>query len=455
ENLTVIANPIESTLARVNMTTYEVTITARNPFPYPINAEITQNTNSWNVSIPPRETKTLNYTIHPELGIETTIPPAYMEYFDFQHNVTVTFASDAINFTATGIEIKGDLPYEISDYVEVNLSITNLVNVTNGTFNLNLIGNESFEYNTTANIENLAVYTVDFGPIAVPAGEYIGILTFNSGDATISIDSRFMLKVEKYPPVANFTFTPQYPAINQNITFNASLSSVDGYITNYTSNFDDGNTTTVSDPIITHAYTEPGTYNVTLTITDNDGLTNTTTRNVTVDDGFCLFLEAGWNLVSVPKPILPVDAVTLFNLSLGESAHYYDAATDSWINDGAIIVHPCQGYWVYKVAPEMICVHYDTTTLVPPVQELYVGWNMIGHITDEGWTVEEFVRVTGLDGKCLMLSTVEYQGMTSTDLRLVYSYPPAPGISEFTDMTPGYGYWAFLTEEHLMPGTTA
>ncbi len=176
------------------MTTYEVIITARNPFEYPINAEITQNTSSWNVSIPPRETKTLNYTIHPELGVETTIPPAYMEYFDFQHNVTVTFVSDPINFTATGIEIKGYLPCEISDYVKVNLSITNLVNITNGTFNLTLIGNETFEYNVTANIENISNLTVEFGPIDVPEGEYIGILSFDWDDEELTVDVRNMRK---------------------------------------------------------------------------------------------------------------------------------------------------------------------------------------------------------------------------------------------------------------------
>ncbi len=76
ENVTVIPHPIKTTLAQVNMTTYKVIITTENPFPYPINAKITHDTHSWNLSIPPYERETLNYTIHPVLGVEMTIPPA-------------------------------------------------------------------------------------------------------------------------------------------------------------------------------------------------------------------------------------------------------------------------------------------------------------------------------------------------------------------------------------------
>jgi parallel beta-helix repeat protein len=218
ENVTVISHPIKTTLAMVNMTTYEVIVTAINPFAYPINAEITQNTSSWNISIPPRDRKVLNYTIHPELGVETTIPPAYMEYFDFQHNVTVTFASDAINFTATGIAIIGYLPYEISDHVKVNLSITNLVNITNGAFNLTLVGDETFKYNATANIENVSTLTVEFGPIDAPEGEYIGILTFGWDDENLTVDARNMQKSAPIIILDTGTASNPYPSIMGNHT---------------------------------------------------------------------------------------------------------------------------------------------------------------------------------------------------------------------------------------------
>ena len=286
EKLSVIPYPIKTTLARVNMTTYDVVITVRNPFAYPINAKITQNTTQWNISLPAREVKTLNYTIHPDLGIKTTISPVYMEYFDFQHNVTVTFASDSINFTPSGIEIKGYLPYEIGECVEVNLSITNLLNITNGTFSLKLIGNETFEYNVTANIENISILTVGFDHIDVPEGAYIGILTFVGDNGGLIIDSRNMRRTENQPPTASFTHTPENPVINQPITFNASASyDPDGNIMNYTWNFGDSNTTTTTDPVITHFYSEAGSYEVTLTVTDNDGLTSSTNRIVMVGCG--------------------------------------------------------------------------------------------------------------------------------------------------------------------------
>ncbi|MGQ9461006.1 MAG: PKD domain-containing protein, partial [Candidatus Bathyarchaeaceae archaeon] len=85
-------------------------------------------------------------------------------------------------------------------------------------------------------------------------------------------------------PVANFTHLPIEPTVNQPVTFDASASyspDPDRSIVSYTWNFGDGNTT-VNGAVITHAYKAEGTYNVTLTVTDDDGLTNTAWRLITV-----------------------------------------------------------------------------------------------------------------------------------------------------------------------------
>jgi PKD repeat protein len=85
-----------------------------------------------------------------------------------------------------------------------------------------------------------------------------------------------IIKVMK-PPIANFTYSPQFPKPGETVIFNASASTPDGgTIVSYHWNFGDGNTATTTDPIITHTYSFSGLFNVTLTITDSDGFTDST-----------------------------------------------------------------------------------------------------------------------------------------------------------------------------------
>jgi len=84
-------------------------------------------------------------------------------------------------------------------------------------------------------------------------------------------------------PVAAFTYSP-VPAIeNTPVTFNASASTPNGgYITDFTWDFGDGNITATADPVMTHVYALYGTYNVTLTVQDSEGLTGSTWQLVEV-----------------------------------------------------------------------------------------------------------------------------------------------------------------------------
>jgi len=73
-------------------------------------------------------------------------------------------------------------------------------------------------------------------------------------------------------PVASFTFTPTTPIFGQIVVFNASASydPDGGTIVSYKWDFDDGIVYTVDEPVATHNYTNIGTYNVTLTVTDDE-----------------------------------------------------------------------------------------------------------------------------------------------------------------------------------------
>jgi PKD repeat protein len=80
-------------------------------------------------------------------------------------------------------------------------------------------------------------------------------------------------------PVPVFDYSPPSPKVDEVITFNGSASyDPDGSIANWTWDF--GELPLASGPIATHNYTTEGNYTVTLTVTDNDGLTNSTSKVV-------------------------------------------------------------------------------------------------------------------------------------------------------------------------------
>ena len=85
---------------------------------------------------------------------------------------------------------------------------------------------------------------------------------------------------ENEAPTASFTYAPASPQVNDTITFDASGSSdSDGEIVSYSWNFGDGTTSTAENP--THSYDEEGSYTVTLTVTDDGGLTDDTSKSIT------------------------------------------------------------------------------------------------------------------------------------------------------------------------------
>jgi len=82
-------------------------------------------------------------------------------------------------------------------------------------------------------------------------------------------------------PTASFTANPTSGVSPLEVFFNASNSSdSDGTIVSYQWDFKDGNTG--SGETISHTFSSTGSYNVGLTVTDNEGASDSATKNITV-----------------------------------------------------------------------------------------------------------------------------------------------------------------------------
>lgn len=88
-----------------------------------------------------------------------------------------------------------------------------------------------------------------------------------------------------YPPVPCFQFTPKLPLNNELITFNASCSvDPDGSIQHYAWDWNNDTIIDATGQEVSHQWTQPGTYPVTLYVIDNYSATSTHKEMVTIYD---------------------------------------------------------------------------------------------------------------------------------------------------------------------------
>ena len=116
--------------------------------------------------------------------------------------------------------------------------------------------------------------------------------------------------VSNRAPVASFTESATVVAQGEMISFDASGSyDPDGTIVAYLWDFGDGNAAT--DVTVDHAYSEAGTYTVTLTVTDDDGASSSVVAEKPVNEGTVLSLAV---LSVVGLGIAALTATLLYGL---------------------------------------------------------------------------------------------------------------------------------------------
>jgi PKD repeat protein len=117
------------------------------------------------------------------------------------------------------------------------------------------------------------------GPVTAHTYEEDGIFTARLtviDEQGLSDSSSLTVYALNPPPTATFSYSPKSKmeddyivGASEWITFDASESIDDGDIVSYDWNFGDGETD--SGNVVKHRYLWPGTYNVVLTLTDDDG----------------------------------------------------------------------------------------------------------------------------------------------------------------------------------------
>lgn len=82
-----------------------------------------------------------------------------------------------------------------------------------------------------------------------------------------------IIKKENIKPTADFTFSPRFPGVNQDVHFIDKSKDEDGQVVGWLWEFGDGTTSNIQTP--SHRYRAVGSFTVKLTVTDNEGAKST------------------------------------------------------------------------------------------------------------------------------------------------------------------------------------
>ena len=162
--------------------------------------------------------------------------------------------------------------------------------------------NQDVSFNGASSTVNNGTFNWDFGDGQTGTGvmtthryarggTFTVTLSVTSDARATSTSSRTINVSTTLPPTtANFTFSPTAPSINQDVTFTATATAGGpgfpggggGQVQGATYAWDFGDGSTGTGTSTTHRFTRPGTFAITLRVTNDAGLTATTTRQLTV-----------------------------------------------------------------------------------------------------------------------------------------------------------------------------
>jgi DNA-binding beta-propeller fold protein YncE len=180
-------------------------------------------------------------------------------------------------------------------------------------------------------------------------------------------------------PVARFEVAGA-PAGSAVVFDASSASDADGSITRYDWDFGDGNTLANGGPQVAHVYGQPGTYEVKLVVTDNEGASTLTTFSGTSVLGNGSPAAATTRVIQIAAPVLPLPPAPLIPVQpprpeLGET----------------VIVEPAAGVVRVRVPGAEEFVGLRTLRVIPvgSLVDARRGKALLSSVRDRSGTVQQ------------------------------------------------------------------
>ncbi|MFC5136486.1 malectin domain-containing carbohydrate-binding protein [Halorubrum glutamatedens] len=209
-----------------------------------------------------------DYNIHDQYGHDVGAMESF-EVTPSDDDINVTFLHEAENPKISAIEVVSVEEDDEPDEMTVAEAVASSGDGDDSTISLQEIQTAIDWWSTGTEVPNTGGETISLQEIQQL------IDTWSTGE-TVGDGNE--------GPTASFTYSPDSPGAGQQVSFDASGSSDDGTIGSYEWDFDGDGETDATGEQVTNTFDAAGDYDVELTVTDDDGATDSATETVSVDE---------------------------------------------------------------------------------------------------------------------------------------------------------------------------
>jgi serine protease len=282
-SVTFTPNPVPAgSSSTLSITTTTATATGDYTLTVTATDGVLTKTRAINLKVRPEGTTVRTFTNTTPVSVPDNVPAGVTSTLDVPESILISEVSVNVNITHTYI---GDLLVTLTSPEGTTVTLHNRSGGSTDNLHATFTPGEYFNQDSFGNwilsvSDNAGA---DVGTLDSWSLTFTGVPSGNPGNLR---------------PTAGFSFTTS----GLTATFTDSSTDADGSITAWSWNFGDGATSTAQHPA--HTYAAQGTYTVSLTVTDNGGRTDTTSKSVKVlPDGLVSRDYSNTTPVSIPDNV--------------------------------------------------------------------------------------------------------------------------------------------------------